>query len=269
MIEIFKLYNGKVELLFDEQYHHYTINGKSVYGVTSIVGETDSKPWLAPWMVNMGAEWAVKKLKDNLGKLIDEILMIDMERGIKGASKVFSQKAADIGTLVHSWIEDYIKLKLEKQKNPKMKIAAPKMPIEENIRSSIKQFLTWEKENKVKWLSSEIKIYSKKYEYAGTLDAEAIVNGNRSIVDFKTSNHFSETFYLQTSAYAKARTEEIGKEFKRIWICMIPKTGKNFKAIENKDLLVHFKGFKGALDLYKWRMMIKDKSYKDKQKDIK
>ena len=127
------------------------------------------------------------------------------------------------------------------------------MPVNEQLQNSIKAFLKWENENNVQWLESEKKIYSKQYEYAGTLDAEAMVNGELAIIDFKTSNGIYDEYCLQVSAYKQAREEETGQDYKKCFIVRIGKDGE-LEVKEIKELDRHFKAFLGCLEIYKWQM---------------
>lgn len=253
--EIYKLYNGKVLLEYysDKKKHIYKVDGKIVYGVSSIVGIID-KPKLIFWAVNQ----CIDNLKAmwEAGKSYDEIEINNILETSKNIHTEKKNVSLTIGTFVHQWIEKYINYKLGKNK-------APKVPINKEIVNSIKAFLKWEKENKVKWLESERKLYSVEYEYAGTLDAEAMVNDELSIIDFKTSNEIYDENLLQVSAYLHAREEETKQDYKNIYIVRIGKNGElETKKIKDKELKDCFKAFLGCLEVYKWQMKIKDEKIK-------
>ncbi len=251
--EVYKLYDGKVLLEYYPDTHTYKVNDKIIYGVSSIVGIIN-KPALMYWAVNQ----CIDNLKAiwEAGKSYDEI---EINNILETSKKIHTEKknvSLTIGTFVHQWIEKYINYKLGKNKSPKI-------PVNKEIVNSIKAFLKWEKENKIKWLESERKLYSVKYEYAGTLDAEAIVNNKLSIIDFKTSNEIYDENLLQVSAYLYAREEETKQDYKNIYIVRIGKNGElETRKIKDKELKDCFKAFLGCLEVYKWQMKIKDEKIK-------
>jgi hypothetical protein len=109
----------------------------------------------------------------------------------------YLKDAATIGSKIHDWIESYIN-----KENPEM-------PDEDNVLLGINAFLDWVKEYKVKFLNSELPIYSRKYDYCGTVDAIAIIKGKRYLVDYKTSTGLYNDVMLQTASYVSAY-EEMG-----------------------------------------------------------
>lgn len=99
---------------------------------------------------------------------------------------------------------------------------------------------------------SEMTVYSKKYNYAGTLDSAGYMNGHFVIGDYKTSKSLSDKRYnWQVGAYAKAYEEMTNKRPKGAFILRLPKKYEK-KPYEYKevDLEKGFKSFKKALDLY-------------------
>lgn len=250
-----KLYKGKVELIFNDATHTYTVDDKIVYGVTSVVGVLD-KPALVYWSANMGAEFAGKVLE--VGMVIDELNKPAIIDGIKTAFRKKSKDAADIGTAVHAYLEEYLNAGINKQ-------PLPAMPVNKHIRAAIEAFIAWTKENKVKFLASERKIYSKEYGYAGTLDALAMVNGKLAIVDFKTSNGIYPDYFLQTAAYAKAIEEEDGTPIEETWILRVPKDGTDFGTAKDDNVDMNFRSFLGCLENYKRIMYLKGKKIEERK----
>jgi hypothetical protein len=256
-METVKLYNGEVELKFDPITHTYTVDGEIVLGVTSITGVLD-KPALLYWVNNTDMKYLEEALK--VGMRIDEISKVSIISGMKGLFRKRSGEAADIGTAVHAYLEKYLKAGINKE-------PLPPMPVNELINKSVQAFLDWTKENNVKFLSSEKKIYSKQYKYAGTLDAEAMVDGKYCIVDFKTSSGIYPEMFIQTAAYAKAIEEEMNKKVAQVWILRIPKDGSEFEYAHNNNIDIYFKSFLGCHENYK-RMMW-EKSIEIEKKKIK
>lgn len=260
MITKSKLYNGEVELVFDSVKHTYEANGKIVFGVTSITGILD-KPALVYWAANMAAEWFEKNVP--LGTMIDEISRARIIEGLKTAFRHRSKEAADIGTAVHKYLEEYLNAGINGD-------PLPPMPVNENIYNAIKAFLEWTRVNKVKFIAAERKVYSRKYGYAGTLDALGYVNGELCIIDFKTSSGIYPEMFLQTSAYAKAVNEEDGTKIKTCYIVRVPKDGSEFEVQKDDHMKLNFESFLGCLENYKRQMFMKTieiEKYKKKLKE--
>jgi len=251
----YSLYNGEVVLKFNPDTHTYTVDEQIVYGVTSVCGVLN-KPALMYWAVNMALEYIDQNLKP--GMVVDEVNKPLILREAKSAHKKVSSDAASIGTVAHDWLESYIKAVLSKGIIP-----LPSSPINPEVRRGVNEVMEWIKNNDVKFISSERKVYSKKHQFAGTLDAEAEVNGERSIIDFKTSSGVYPEYFLQTAAYAKALEEETGNIYSQMIIVRIPKSGKEFGYTINRHVETYFKSFLGCLENYQRIMAEKDEKFKE------
>lgn len=199
------LYKGKVEIKFFPKSHIYKINGKSVTGVTTILGMYDKSAALV--------SWATELFRDHLLDLFEKNVPITMDHVYEGCNLHNQKKtqAADIGTEVHDWIEAYIN-----NENPAM-------PKSKEAQIGVTSFLEWVESNKVKFISSERVVYSKKHNFVGKMDIEAKVNGKLCLIDIKTSNGIYNTYYMQTAAYARADEEESGREYQGRYIIRLSK----------------------------------------------
>jgi len=178
----------------------------------------------------------------------------DMVKGIKGAYRKKSQDALNIGEAVHAWCEQAIKFKLGEGTMPSL----PDNPI---VRESIENFRDWTKENDVKWLSSEEKIYNRKYKYAGTVDAVAEVNGDFGVIDFKTSKRLYDEYDLQVSAYGETVEDIYGRDCESSWLLRFDKENGSFEAreLQGEDHAENFMAFYGALALYNRLTVLKNR----------
>lgn len=266
MIEEHQLYGGKIKLTFDPEKHLYRANGKIVNGVTTILGILN-KPLLVSWSSKECAKelgyyerqiWspegysAVPEEEQatglaRLNAILEHLKIMTSDEywsflhNAKGAHMRRKSEAANIGTLVHSFIEDYIK-----GNNPEL----PTIP---KVRNGVDAFLKWVDENKVKFILSEQKVYSLKYKYPGTLDFTAIVNDIPTLGDIKTSNFFNKEMFLQTAAYQHARQEEHPEE--KYDQHIIVRCGKDgtleiFKTNEYKK---NIKSFIACCQIYNWQ----------------
>lgn len=200
----FQLYKGKVNVRFFPDSHIYMVNGKRKTGVTTFLGIKDKSRPLVIWATELYRDFLFEKLEEG------EITAKHIEEGCT-LHAVRKQEAATIGDIAHQWIEDYIKG------------VNPGMPDEQKVLIAVNAFLDWEKEHDVKFISSERVVYSKKHDYIGKMDIEAIVDGKRCLVDIKTSNGLYNPVRMQTAAYQKADEENGTKPYKGRWAIRIAK----------------------------------------------
>ena len=204
MIAMNKLKLKPIQVKFDAKKHWYELNGELLPGVTTIIA-VKNQEFLKWWTVKemyrfmLDKQGAIQKMSP------DEYLNL-LEEG-KKAHTHKTQKAIDAGHEAHAWIENYIKAKIEEKK------LTQKLPENLQAQNAVKAFLEWEKFYKVEWFVSELLVYSARHQFAGTLDAVALVNGILTVIDFKTSKAIYSEMRFQVSAYQAAAEEESGKEY--------------------------------------------------------
>lgn len=256
-----KLYDGKIDLYFDEDKHVYSLDErqeKVVPGVTSITHMV-AKPQLVPWAVNCAIEFY--KSAPNVHDTVEG--RIDIIQGLRSAHRLQSSRAATNGTKAHKWIEHYIIGKEQK------------LPDNHEIIASCFAFLNWVREAEPKFIMSERKIYSKKYGYAGTLDFtaefDAVTATNGKVLmptntkdkpkilvlgDFKTSKAIYPEYFMETAARIKALEEEFpDTKYDAMMIVRVGKDGKHEVKIET-NIDKYFEAFLGAFALYKCFKMV-------------
>jgi hypothetical protein len=219
-----KLYKGDIVLRFDEGKHLYTVqvrgdDWKRAYGATRILGVIN-KPALMYWAIGLAVDHVGDKWEP--GRAYDEIEIKEILKDAKYAHRKVASKAADTGTMIHKWVEEWIR---SQKSNGK----PPVMPVNAKLREATEKFLKWVEKNKVVFVLSEQKVYSEKYNYAGTLDFTAQIDGEleklnidgtREMVkakglymgDTKTSSAIYVEMGMQLSAYQGARNEEFPDE---------------------------------------------------------
>jgi len=238
------MYHGDIEMTFETGRHRYTVDNKPVYGVTSVLGVI-AKPGLLFWSANMAADHFRDQI--NPGQAYDEIELELIWKEAKKAHHTKKETAGSIGTLVHKWVEDYCN-----KKNPGM-------PVNKIAAGAVGRFLKWVNEHNIEFLSSEQPCYSKKYNYAGTIDGICKIDGKLYIFDLKTSNRMYDEMRIQVAAYKHARVEEFPEE--KYEGCCILRVGKKdgdieFKAF--KDKKYYFQAFLNALRLTKNLKLIEE-----------
>ena len=219
MIKSVSLYNGSVNIEFDPDKHYYHVVGTQAKpdGVTTILGLIPK--YLLPWVARVTSQRILTGIVERLSA--GEMLELNFISALcEDAKKEYERKrdtAGDIGTLVHSFVEEVI---------------AGWMPeddedweaIPEEAHPGCLAFLRWW--NSVRPLEnveSERIVYSKRLFYCGTCDLFARIDGKPTVVDFKTGSGFYEDQPLQLAAYAMALEEELGIEIKDGWIIHLDK----------------------------------------------
>jgi len=176
--------------------------GDKVPSVTTVLGVLD-KPALKFWANKIGLE------------------------GIK-MSEYVDDKAI-IGTTAHYIVECY--LTGEKEDFSKIPKVTPEQI--EQARKCANKFFEWENcQAEFVPIANELQLVSENYQFGGTIDCVAVLNGKLTLIDFKTCNAIYNEPYFQTSAY-KVNLEENFKVIQPI----LKEKGYNFDKIENVVIL--------------------------------
>ena len=238
------LYNKTVKLVFEEFKHSYFFEGRKVPSVTTILSVIN-KTALINWAANMAADYFKGQIEP--GKSYDEVQLNTIWKEAKAAHYKKKTETGDIGTFVHEWVEKYIKGE------------NPPPPVNQDLRESTERFLKWVKDHKVTFLASEQVVFSKKYNFCGTLDFICKINGGKLVLgDLKTSSGIYNEYFLQTAAYRLARTEEYPEEqYSGQAIIRIGRDG-GFEFVESTNYVKHIEGFLAALKLHEVMEHLKD-----------
>lgn len=205
MIIVNKLYQGKVVLTMDTMRHRYTVedpenglDGEVAQGVTTALKIIDKSTPLIKWASGL----ILDTIKEQIlpGQAYDEIQLQKIFNEASEAPNKHKTNAGDLGTMVHQWIEDYIKGK------------NPGIPVNPVLKKSVENFLAWKDKYQVEFVLSEQLIYSRKFRYAGTLDFVCRIGGHLFLGDFKTSSGVYPEHMIQTATYRMAREEEFPNE---------------------------------------------------------
>lgn len=263
--EQYILYGGDVILNYNDEQHLYTRDGKVVPSTTQITKAAINKEFLNWWASVSAGKFIAKQWRPDTLYSQNEI------DGILKASayhyKTLQNRAADNGNYAHLWIEDFVNHVLKTgDKDPDL--SQFEIPYTMRALNSVAAFLTWYYENDVEFIVAEQKVYSLEYNYSGTFDLLALVNGVLTIVDFKTSKDIYENYYIQGAAYVHAYHEEIiyrhppehafvpeeHSLVQQFMVLHIPKNGDNYKTgtISTKDLEPYFEVFKSCRGVYDW-----------------
>ena len=256
--KVLESYYEAYPITFDEKKHQYRINGEIAAGVSS-VSDYAPKEWMKAWAVKL----VVEHIKNNCTKEYYPVpagekpslyyykVSEDELAEAKNAPNKRSKDALDVGTRTHDWIENHIK--------------GVKLPITDDIRNPVEEFLKFEKKHAVEWIISEKIVCWREHKVAGRVDALALVDGVLSIVDLKTSKQIDEGYFLQTAGY-QASLESMGVEgIKQRVILRLPKTqGDQFEAVRvNTDYELDKQAFLNRRYSWQWNNYV-DSQFKER-----
>lgn len=226
----YKFYNGEISLFFDSDEHVYVRqDGEEftpVIGVTSALKIIDRSEYLIPW----AAKTVATKMKRIMPAMTQDgwdyytvsLRVEEFEELVDAAKKAPREiltDAGDVGTAAHQTLEDSIKFAIQTNKGVVEKLI--NLPEDGRAVQCCNAAFDWMNQHKARFLSTERKIYSRKYEYAGTMDGTAVVSScakpeccpvhftdSYSIIDWKSSNQLSVSYAYQVAAYWQALEEE-------------------------------------------------------------
>lgn len=139
-----------------------------------------------------------------------------------GVSGRTLEKAAAKGTAVHNSIENWIKFDIDD------------VPTEH--RGYFDGFVEWQEKFKPEIVASELRVYHKLLEYGATIDCLCFINGELTLVDYKTTYALMEmSCGVQLEAYSQALASH-GIVVQRKHILHMKKDGKwDFPEFPAKD----------------------------------
>lgn len=148
-------------------------DGTKVPGVTTVLGILN-KPALVIWANRLGLQ------------------------GID--SSKYRDEMADIGTLAHQMILGYFK----GEETDTSEYSKSQIELAENCLLS---FWNWEKGHKIEVIMAEAPLISKEYNYGGTIDCFCKLDGQPTLLDFKTGKAIYPEFFYQLAAYEQLLAE--------------------------------------------------------------
>lgn len=245
-IRRYKFYDGQVTIEYDYDKHIYSLvtpTGLEQLISSSSVGKIiDKSDALVPWACKMMEQKLLATVPMLMEMPDGQQGFLSTEEGFKKlvaaaktAHKDKLEDAGKVGSVVHDWIERYIKAQIS---NVSFSLDVPE---EERARNGVCAALNWMNQHKVRWISTERKVYSRQYKYAGTLDGLCYVSScsdprccpvaftNRlTVADWKTSNYLYIEYILQVTSYLVAYNEETNANAVDRWIIRLGKDDGEF-----------------------------------------
>lgn len=198
---------------FDKEAHVHYLDGKPLYGCSSIVGVLD-KP-LTWWAAEHAAvtclekgehiptireEYEAAAVAKNKKELIDELQKkYPIFKEARFAHFKVKDKKADQGTDMHARLEEYVKFCIDYCSGEPVKNS------EMFKDKQVQEFADWAVENVATFLWSEAHCYNRELWIGGITDAGAtLLTGKRAIIDFKSSPSAWDSHFFQAGGYAEA-----------------------------------------------------------------
>ncbi len=269
-MEVSKLYNGEVTLEFhgEGKRHDYIWREESadLPSSTQIAGIID-KPGLRYWYVNKALERASNAIKP--GVSYDEVQLGKIFKKAKYGGADSRDDSADVGKLVHKWIENHVSALIAGGKG------SIQMPKHAGAVRSIENFLNWEFQVKPKYIFSERRLLSKKTKCCGTLDIGALVDPFHlglekkpgklytwlpTITDVKTGKNVYPEYWLQLASYAMMLSEEQPKNWpfilqdtQRLIVNISQADGTIKTPVAKSDITEDTEIFLALRQIYRWK----------------
>jgi len=221
----------------------HPVTGELVPSVTTIINQVN-KPLLTGWAARIAAEYAV----DHWGEMSTWNPGVKV-RQIKNAHERERDASAVLGTAVHSAIDNWCKG--TPHRNP---------PEVNPYMGSFVKFLL---EKRPEFVRTEVTLWNRTHDYAGTADAICIIAGKTWLIDYKTGKNLHDEVGLQLSALAHGEfiiTPE-GEELSVPAIDGIaavhirPRSWKFVPVNHSED---NFRAFLAAKELHRWSTEIRD-----------
>jgi hypothetical protein len=165
--------------------HRYTLDGKPVTGVTTLLNNGVPKPALVGWGIRSVAEYAA----DHLEQLLE---MQPMGRNaivaaLKQAPYAERDKAANRGTEVHKLAEKLI--------------VGAEVEVPDELAGHVEAYVRFLDDWQPDPVLVEFSGANRKWWYAGTGDLVADIRGDRWLLDVKTAKGVYGENAMQTDAY--------------------------------------------------------------------
>ncbi len=232
---------------FDEELHMYSyVDAEFQYPIQTFESVTG---WISRFKEPFKTDfWAWKKAQQ---RGVSKQVILD-------EWKATAKLGTDLGSEVHKWIEDYYNGD------------DPAMPTEDKVLERVDKFLTlYESKLSIfKPVAQELRVFSRTWGIAGTIDAIFELNGKYYIGDWKTNKKFTDdefskndyfkkkmkypfedlwdnslnAYSLQLGMYAAILEVEAGFKISGSFLCWIGPEGepKLYKTVNVKDRLLSY-----------------------------
>lgn len=176
-------------LTLNEKSHRYTLDGKWVPGVTSIVDAGLPKPALKRWGERVVAETAVDQL-ETLGRVLATLGRQPTIDALAAAPYEQMKTAQIRGTEIHKLGEAVV--------------SGEPVDVREELAEHVRGYIAFLESFDVRPMATEAMIANRRHWFAGKFDLLAEIHGKVWLLDLKTSRNVYAETALQCAAYASA-----------------------------------------------------------------
>ena len=208
-------------LTFDPIGHRYTLDGRAVGGVTTIINDTVRRPELERFREWVGTEEADRR----------------------------RDEAATHGTLLHAAAAT---IAADLEDIP--------FGMEAGFAESYRQFSEWFTTNVDDVVATEVPVYDATWWYAGTADAIVKLKGRKTydLADWKTTAKVYSSVLMQTAAYRHAAQQMFDVTIGGRIVVLVPRKreGQELQPLSMHRLDHHtqdFNAFSHCLALWRWQ----------------
>ena len=210
--------------------HWYEVDGHGTYpSVTTVLGATRPKPFLAAWKEKQSFE-KMKRLLSNRAALPDDLFTMSDEMwqqkldALIVEAKAFPLEvvgaAADLGSRAHKAIERYLK--------------GEPYEITQDIKPCFEGFLNWQASSGIEITGTEQRVFCPQAKVAGSIDVLGQRGSSRILGDFKTSKAVYNDHALQLAGYALCWESMTGEPVEEAWIIRLAKDPNEAELFEAK-----------------------------------
>lgn len=218
--------------------YYHPVTGEIVPSVTGVRDVAIAKPQLIQWAATTGAKYAVENWDE-----LHEMTNIEKVQAIAFAHRRQADAAAAKGDNVHDLIDAWSK--------------GIAMDVPKGVKGQVEQFSSFMLDHKPTFLETEVTLWSRQHQYAGTADWIAEIGGVVVLGDNKTGRKVYPEVGLQLSALAHCDfiirpdgTEEAIPPIQALMVLHIrPRSYKLIKVIEDD---ANWSAFLAARTIYRW-----------------
>lgn len=266
MSNITSVYGGRATITFHEAKHFYTVRVPGVVdrlyqpSVTSIISCLDKSGALVPWAVRCMTD-RVKELVASAPEALGKEELFGILDAAQETWRQVKDQSADIGSLVHRVLEQELLARAGLAAAPTLPVVASPLLApnlsEEMVgqaNRSIGAGIAFFDQHHIEVVQAEAPRWSPTYGFIGTGDLIARVDGELTVLDWKTGKRLYPTVFLQLAAYQVAFEEEFPRDkvTQRTAVNIGRDGSLNWETRKNDTLEADFAAFKGLLAAWRW-----------------
>lgn len=216
----------------------HPVTGETVPSVTTVMDVAVAKPGLTRWAASQAAKYAVENWSS-----LSEIAPAYRVKEISEAHRRTADEAAAKGDMVHELIDSWNK--------------SEAMEVPKTVKGFVDRYVAFMMTEKPAFLETEVTLWSRAHQYAGTADWIAEIGGRIVLGDNKTGRRLYPEVGLQLAALAHCDfiirpdgTEEPIPAIQDLMVLHIrPRSYKLVRVLSEEE---NWSAFQAARVIYDW-----------------